>query len=144
MIRYFRSVLETLQELSTGVWQAVGLLQELLEGSNPGALVERLEALERNQAKWEAQVESELIHAESRFKAARAAEERARHQAQKVEAEPDEYDEEELEEIAEAYRPFLSEGDGARSPEGGVHPVRDRVETRAGQKDQARLAKWGA
>lgn len=143
MIRYFRALLEALQEAATALSTGVSLLYDLREGSSPDGLLDRLEKLERSRAEWEAEVEAELIRADSRFRAARAAEERARTKEKNAEAATDLLDEESVEELPPEYLRLLQKSDAVGGEEEGMHPVRDRVATRAEGKALARQLKWG-
>lgn len=79
MFRSLRSLSEALHSLSSSLQSISDLLPEVLQAvSTHEPLEERLAELERDRHQWEARVEAELVRADSKFKSARAAEERTR------------------------------------------------------------------
>lgn len=97
MFRRIREVVRALQGTLSRIadaLQAISVSIDEREVAGPyegdQELRTRLDALERSRATWEAEAEGLIIKAESRFKAARAAEERARHLLKDRDAEEDE------------------------------------------------------
>lgn len=150
MIAWFKALLEALQSLNHGLFRVCGMLEEVSQRiPTDDALQERVEALERSRATWEAEVEGQLMKAESKFKVARASEERARGMMKRAEEaeEAGEGDEEILEEVPDWYIDLVREGHAGGGEAGGVQPVREDVEGNSGRpaagKDQAKALKWG-
>lgn len=150
MIGYFRSLLDGIQELGRALQTVAVLLEELLRERNEvGDLPERIERLERARAMWEAEMEAAMERADSKFKAARAAEERARGKERRAEAlqeklDPgDEESEGPSDEWIERWMEELSRRDGAGSQPEGVPAVRPDVERRLAGRERAKRAKRG-
>ncbi len=79
MFRIFREILVALQALTQAVLEvSITLMTQAQERPQGEDLTERLVALELSRAKWEAEMEAQAQRAETRFKGARAAEERSR------------------------------------------------------------------
>jgi len=109
MFSIFREVPEALRELRSVLNDIEDALRSQATRSlNEQDLLERLDALERSRTVWEAEAEAQFLRADSQFKNARNAEERARHIKKSHEA--DNGDLEGLEEIREAYRQLGEEG----------------------------------
>lgn len=143
LVRSIREWAGALLAVLQGIEQALHGLREVAEplGADErlGTLLERVDALERNRAMWEAEVEATFIRAENERKNARAAEERARYKARKVE----DSDGDEVGEQGELDA-LLSEANGARGQEGGVPPVRSGVGSRReAQRQLATRFKFG-
>lgn len=153
MISYFRRVLSTLQALSRALDRGVTALERWVE-TRPMShqLQERVESIERELQQWEAQVEAELLRAESKFKQARNAEERARGMKDRAEAlsnadagaeEGEGEGELDLEDLPPAYRQALLELDAEERPEEGVQPMYQGVEGRQAGREHAKNVKFG-
>lgn len=108
-----------------------------MEGPDVGAVVARLDEIERTRALWEAELEGVLLQAQNKFRAARAAEERARHLAKSFAS-----DEDGLEELPEGIRELYS-GDGEGGEAEGVQPVHESVGTPPTPQEWALRAKSG-
>lgn len=79
MFAILRGVSGSLTGLVSELEHISGLLSKVLERLETfGPLEDRLTELERDRNQWEAKVEAEFIRSDSRFKQARAAEERTR------------------------------------------------------------------
>lgn len=93
-----------------------------------GPLLDRLDELERNRALWEATMEAELLKADSTYKSARNAEERAR--KKRGQHEDSEGDIAGPDEVAAAYAAagFLPQGNEEGSDSSGVLALRDGME----------------
>lgn len=74
MRAFFRGLLGTLQALV----QVLQLVADRLVDRSTDALIERVQQLEASRALWEGEMQAAAVKIESRFNAARAAEERAR------------------------------------------------------------------
>jgi hypothetical protein len=74
----FRKVTDALSRAAQALECLTSSVEALREVQGDGDLKERLAALELGQQKWQAQIEASLLRAEGKFRAARAAEERAR------------------------------------------------------------------
>lgn len=144
MIRAIRELPRLLQALITvlsGLMDALQGVSVQSEGSR--ALQDRLDALERGRHEWEGKIEAELLKADARFAAARAAEERTRHMARRVKGEEDDAEEgaEAGDEAIAAYVRAMAERDGEGGNAEGVHPVPGRVATRAETREALRAHK---
>lgn len=140
MFKSLRELSATLQRLVEGVEAVAAHLSALLAvWSTQGTLEARLEALEGSRQHWEAVQEANELRVESRFKAARSAEERARTMANHARTlAGDENGEEDgqLERAIELLRPHVEPG--------GEEAVPDVPEILAlDPKAHARRAKWG-
>jgi len=90
MFSTFRSILDVLQAGSQALQGiAVDLQAALAERKNAGELVDRLEDLELSRAKWEAEMEAELLRAQSTLRSANNAESRARTMVRRYEEDAD-------------------------------------------------------
>ncbi len=155
MIRWFRAFAEHVQDLV----RAVGSIADALERvgillaerqSDDGTdrkdldrLDDRLDDLERSRALWEANMEAELVRADSTYKAARNAESRARTQLKAL----DESDEDGMgseEELRQAYAALglVPAGDAEASDPNGLQHVRPDLEGEPA-KAPAMRAKFG-
>jgi len=108
-------------------------LADLQRETGPGEA--RLEELERSRAMWEAEIGALIVKAESSFKAARNAEERARGMAKAYEK-LDPF-REEVEEV----ETLLRQPDAPRSEEEGLLPV--HLDLAPNNKAYALRSKWG-
>ncbi len=73
------SVLSEIRALPAAIRSLTEAVQEVVElMAENGPAIERLEALERSRATWEAEAEGSFLKADSRYKAAAAAEARSR------------------------------------------------------------------
>jgi len=109
---------------------AIHALSDVQASNGPAA--DRLEALERSRSLWEAEMEAEYLRADSKYKAAAAAESRARKQLDKLDPFP-----EEGEPGPEALPDFHAEGgEGAWLP-----PVREDLEVPS-QRELAKRMKF--
>ena len=87
MLKIVRRLSGSLAGLVSELEHISGLLFSVLQRLETfGPLEDRLAELERTRNQWEAKVEAELIRSDSRFKQARAAEERTRTMAANAEA----------------------------------------------------------
>lgn len=145
MINWARALLGTLKEIATALGACVAVLEAgLTVRSETSDFEQRLAALEREITKREAEAEATLVQAESRFKAARAAEERARHHARTAEVAGEGEEDLSPEEIAAAYEEAgLPLGDAEVGPEEGLHPLPSRMERRRASKSNALELKFG-
>jgi len=127
-----------MQEALHGITNALlGIRVALKVPPSDGALEDRLVKLELSRATWEAEIEAQLLKAESKYRAASAAEGRARTLVR--------FDEKLLDEGPSPLEdedppPFGFEGESpldvppgnaAGSPEGGLQPLHVGVETTA-------------
>lgn len=135
------SFVQALGGVAVGLDRIAGLLAALVEREGSADLADRVDALERSRALWEAEIEGEAQRAESKFRLARAAEERTRAMARSV---TEEGDDEGLDDIPEQYRRLLSERDGEGGSEEGLQPVREVVgPSRQERKNALRRYKFG-
>lgn len=138
MKAYFKALLETLQGIQAALDRLVpALIKALAVSAAHGDLEDRLASLERELQTWEARVEGDMMRAESRFRAARSAEERTRH-AQRADE-----DDEEGDDGLEAFRDILQAGNVERGPEEGVLDMPSGVDGRASTKQRLRAQKFG-
>lgn len=120
MIRYFASLLEAIQSIS-------GTLRTLVmreggiggRGALDGALEDRVRALELQREVWEADVEGLVLKAKGQYKAAAAAESRARTLAKTTD-----FEEEADEDLFARFLQSLPDGEAEGSEEIRVPPVR--------------------
>lgn len=144
MFRLIRETSEAIRGLQLSLIDATQVLSrhvQLLQHDD--GVQERLETLERSRALHEAEVEALILSAESKFKAARASEERQRTVA-RANGGADESDEEGLA-ILEAYRALIAEGDAGGG--GGEELPALQADLAANpeiQKSQAVRMKYGA
>jgi hypothetical protein len=120
MIRFFRSVLATLVAIAEGIESLTQAVQTALGGmSDVTALGDRLASLEASQRRIEAEAEALVIKAESKFKAARAAEERTRHAQARSRVDEELEEDEEPGGVHPAY--------AGRGEAGGMPPMSNHV-----------------
>lgn len=105
-------------------------------------LKERMDEFDRGRALWEANMEAELLKADSKYKSARNAEERAKTHARGADEESIEIGHASPEELREAYRGWLPGADVEAGANGGVLALRSGVES-VSAKAQAVRAKFG-
>lgn len=144
MFRAIRDLPRVLQGLIAILSDLIGALQGVsVQSEGSRAVQDRLEALERSRDQWEGKIEAELLKADARFAAARAAEERTRHMARRVKGEDDDAEEgaEAGDEAIAAYVRAMAERDGEGGNAEGVHPVPGRVATRAETREALRAHK---
>lgn len=86
MFKNIKRLSDSVQELTEGVTQLIVMLSELPQSSttDDGSLA-RIDALEVRQSVWEAEMDAQLIKADSKYKSARNAEERSRTMAKQNE-----------------------------------------------------------
>jgi len=141
MFGHSRRLIEALQKSTASVRELTTELREGRGGRDyPEELAGRLEGLELSRAKWEAEMEAELLKADSRYKAASNAESRARTQAR--------HDEKivtdlapESEDSLEEYYDRLRAGNAEGGPEEGMHVVHMDMEA-GNSKGKALRAKF--
>ena len=104
-----------------------------------GPLEARLEALERNQLQWEAQIEAGALRAEGQFKSARASEERARTLRKHAESLAGGADGEEAGALDAVEQLLAANAAGGAPDEVPAVPTYVEFDPKA----HARLAKWG-
>jgi len=138
-----REYLEVLQGGRQALQAIADVLAASLDGrGDAGKLAERLEDLELTRAKWEAEISAELLKADSRYKAAAAAESRARTQkAFNAKSEAVEGDADGPEAVEEPSYENFPWPDGAPGPENGLLEVPVRLESR-GRKTSALISKF--
>jgi len=130
MFSAFRSIAEALQRL-TGI---IARLEATLGSAAPA--IERLEALERSRALWEADLEGILAKAEGKLKAASNAESRSRTMKKHYENEVDPFPDD-----REEVQPPVRDGYAPTGEEEGVPAVRVDMET--DYKTTPLNRKWG-
>lgn len=139
MFRKLKGISDALQSLVAALWSiAEGLQGVLAAWEAEGGLRERVDQLEMSRARWEAEIEGEMVKVESRFKAARASEERTRHLMRSNE---DHEGDEEGEGALEAYFEAVAANHAQGGAPKGVQPVHQAVAPRG--KDLARRFKFG-
>lgn len=115
MFAFIRDLARALQAVATQLRIISDLLPEILEArSIMEPLEERVSELERARHQWEAQVEAELLRSDSKFKAARAAEERQRKMT--ADAEALSSGDEGEDEVREQYLELLRANGGGSAP----------------------------
>jgi len=125
MFKNIKRLSESVQDLTEGVTQLIVMLSELPQNSttDDGALA-RIDALEVRQSVWEAEMDAQLIKADSKYKSARNAEERSRTMAKQNE-EIGEGSEDGMAEIQEALQQIHLQNQHAEgSQENGLQHVR--------------------
>jgi len=123
MIRYFRSLLEALQNIAIPMESVAALLLIVAEKSHSEGDVDgRVTALELSRTKWEAELEGLVAKAEGQYRAAANAEARARTHAKAAEV-FEEGDEESAEDPFDVILRELRQPDGAGGEVDGVPPV---------------------
>lgn len=135
------------REISEALQATVQALTVLADGGNktPDNVASRLEGLELSRAKWEAEMEAQLIKAQAKYQAASNAESRARTQVahyEKIASDIDPHSEATDDEAQEeGYWPDnLRHGDAEGGDAEGVHSLHVGVE--AGTKARAVRAKF--
>jgi hypothetical protein len=124
MFASIRQASAAIQDLRQGVDELCKLIgTHLQQTSDAGSLADRLDALEISRATWEAEIEAEFTRAETKFKSARNAEERARALGKKRDYQADIFGDESEEE--QAGIPPVNVG---ISPEEGLQPLYMDVE----------------
>jgi chromosome segregation ATPase len=121
--QYPRQLVGALQSIATAIEAVRAQLEVTAEQPElPPQLDmfdERITTIERSLATWTAEMEAQLMRAESDRKQARAAEERARHKEAKI-AKAMEGDDDELGDIPEEYRRLLHDRNGEGSADQGM------------------------
>jgi len=139
MFKQLRVLSGTVEGLAATMKHISEVLPKLLESwDRVGPLQERLTELERVRHQWEADMDAQMTRADSRFKAARSAEERTRIMADNAQA-PDDGAEGE-EDLRAQYLELLRRNGEAGGDE-AVHQVSDRVAI--DPKTRALQAKFG-
>lgn len=119
MFKSIKAASASIQGLTDGVAGLCKLLETHLERTAAsGSLADRLDALELSRATWEAEVEAELTRADTRFKSARNAEERARALGKKHETDADLFGDQ-----GEAEPPAVPGGNVEISEAQGMQPL---------------------
>jgi len=142
MFKNIKRLSESVQDLTEGVTQLIVMLSELPQNSttDDGALA-RIDALEVRQSVWEAEMDAQLIKADSKYKSARNAEERSRTMAKQNE-ETGEGSEDGMAEIQEALQQIQLQNQHVEgSQENGVQQLRPNLGSNA--KATALRAKFG-
>ncbi len=134
-------VLRAIRALPEAIGALTGAIHELVQAqSEAGPAADRLEELELSRAKWEAEVEALVLKADSSYKAAANAENRARTMVRSYEKTlPLGFDEDSDPEETRDGKTDPGHN-AARGEEEGVLPMRVGVET---AKSAAVRAKWG-
>lgn len=134
MRTFFRTLLGTLQALV----QALQAIADRLVDRSTDALIERVQQLEASRALWEGEMQAAAVKIESRFNAARAAEERARPKRPRHRDDDEEAD---FGADAEAAAHELARSHAAG---GGASPMLALPTPLAGDaRSQIRARKWG-
>jgi hypothetical protein len=128
MFKTIKRLSDTIQALTEGVTQLIVMLSELPQGSTTDTeSAARLDALEVRQSVWEAEIEAQLVKADSKYKSARNAEERSRTMARR-DAETSEGDEDGVAELQAALEQIQLQNQHAEgSQENGVQPMRQNL-----------------
>lgn len=134
-----------------GLWNELSRCGELLavmaqESDHDEHLEARVTDLERRLSQAMAEAEALTIKAESRFKAARAAEERERAHREKAEEAAEQLaglDEEELASLPPEYLNLIQRGDVGGGEAEGMQPMRSPVADGPTGKERAKALKWG-
>jgi len=141
-----RANLEALQAIAKQlVCLNDGVQASRLDGDSKDILRERIEALELSRATWEAEMEAELLKADSRYKAASSAESRARTMEKAYQKFTDDFPPESTETPEELEERFWQERQlGLTDGEGGEVNGMQRVPVglEAGSKGHAVRAKF--
>ena len=142
MFKTIKRLSDTIQKLEEAVTQ---LNIQLWEGTQTGPTdtesAARLDALEVRQSVWEAELEAQLVKAESKYKSARNAEERSRTMAKQNE-ETGEGSEDGMAEIQEALQQIQLQNQHVEGrKENGVQQLRPNLGSNA--KATALRAKFG-
>jgi len=142
MFKTIKRLSDTIQKLEEAVTQ---LNIQLWEGPQTGPTdtesAARLDALEVRQSVWEAEIEAQLVKADSKYKSARNAEERSRTMAKQNE-ETGEGSEDGMAEIQEALQQIQLQNQHVEgSQENGVQQLRPNLGSNA--KATALRAKFG-
>ncbi len=141
VLRPFRAFLAVLSGLRDDLDRLTAAVVALVASQTDLApAVERLEALERRQAQWEAENEGLLLKAEGKLRAANNAEARERALKRSYERIADPFAEEGVEPEAGARHPD-SPDDASRGETDGVYPL--RVDVAPSNKTLAQRAKFG-
>jgi len=121
MFQWFRSLLEVAEDLTEAlVALNATLAGDLAERQEGGKILDRVEAIERGQAQWEAEIDGVLLKADGKLKAANNAEARERTMRSHYENLFDEFDQEGQTGIPPN---GVSADDAEASEEEGVHPL---------------------
>lgn len=145
MIARIKAALDALPRLTALLEALVGVLSEAAQRVQGADQLEgRVDDLERGLSQVYAEAEALVTRAESRFGAARAAEERARGMERRAQALSggDEGDEEGAAPL-DAYLRALQDGHAPGGQEEGVQPVHQAVEPPLDGKELARRRKYG-
>jgi len=128
MFKNIKRLSESVQDLTEGVTQLILMLSELPQNAPTDTdSMARLDALEVRQSVWEAEMDAQLIKADSKYKSARNAEERSRTMAKRDE-ETGEGSEDGVAEIQEALQQLqLQNSHVEGSQENGVQHVRPNL-----------------
>lgn len=127
MIQYFRALLVALQALHIAITRLANLSAEEIELRRlEGDSEARLRTLELRREEWEAKCEALILKAEGQYRAASAAEARAKTHAKASEV-FDEDDEDSDEEVFAAYLEELSRVDESGSAREGMQTMRDHM-----------------
>lgn len=132
MRAFFRDLLGTLQALV----QVLAVIAERLTASTDESLAARVQELEASRALWEGEMQAAAVKIESRFNAARAAEERTRAKRRKGEDEEADLGHE-AEAAAQQLAAAYAQG-GAGSQVLSMHPS-----VAGDARAQIRARKWG-
>lgn len=145
MFSWFKELLRAVERIAIHLGRIHEYLEEGVRvGADTADLEERVGAVERELSKALADAEATYIRAESKFKAARAAEERARHHARSANGAEDGEETLTEDELVAAYEEAgIPLGDEAPGPEEGMQPVPSRMERRRYSKSNALALKFG-
>ncbi|MFG0329818.1 MAG: hypothetical protein ACF8PN_07975 [Phycisphaerales bacterium] len=140
MINWFRRLLRAVEGIAVTLGGLCDAVHALDTGAaRDGALDGRVAALERELERRHAEAEGLLLKAAGKFDAARAAEERARRLAERVETSEDDQLDALRSAYAEAGIPLDDEGSGEGE---GLHAVRNGMATRDESRANAYAMKW--
>jgi multidrug resistance efflux pump len=142
MFKNIKRLSSSVQELTEGLTQLILILSERPQDATMDTdSLARLDALEVRQSVWEAEMDAQLIKADSKYKSARNAEERSRTMAKRNE-ETGEGSEDGVAEIQAALEQIhLQNSHVEGSEENGVQHVRPNMGL--GPKETALRAKFG-
>jgi len=146
------SFMRAAESISRGAEALSDIRQMMLDNPSRSGwsedFVQRVEAIERTIHSALAEAEASEMRAESRFKTARSAEERARaKEASLAKAQQGDEEGEGSDVDEEALREYLAElqqGDGEGGNPDGVQPVPSLLEARRTRRQQLIRAKWNA